>query len=119
MRRVAVLALAAALLFPASVAAAPSCANCPPTIVVVNGDGTITASTDTVPNGGCIGAVAPTKYACNLYVEDVVTGGEVGFQTDGGPTTVPVYLACPCVAYFKVHAGQWKQYSADSAPFTP
>jgi hypothetical protein len=95
--------------------------NQPPTTVVVNSDGTITVSTTTTPNGGCIGAVSPTKYACNVYIESLDSGATFGYATNGGPTTIAIGAGwdCPCVAAFKVHAGQWKQYSADSAPFTP
>ncbi len=110
----AALLLLALLVVP--VHAAPSCRNCAPTAVVINGDATVTASTTATPNGGCLGAVSPTKYACTLKVFSAT--GSTTYGTDGGPTTISP-TSCPCTAQFWVHAGQWHAYSAMSAAFTP
>lgn len=107
---------ATGLLVASPASAGKSCGNCAPTTVVVNGDGTITASTTAVPQDNCGGQAYPNKGQCNLRVL-----GTEGLQSTfvlGSPATVNVTVACPCTAQFWVHSGQWQPYSAASEPFT-
>lgn len=117
-RLVLILATALVLLGLATpVQAGKACANCAPTTVTYESDGTFVFNTTAVPNGNCQGQASPTKYTCNLRVYD-----RHGVQVYGMAALPPISIwtrswVCPCTAQFWVHSGQWQPFSAMSDSF--
>lgn len=112
------LGLALALLLTAPVLAAPSGKNAEPTLVVVNGDGTVLVST-TATSQWCV--QRSNGGGCNIRIS-VPSGNAWSYWTDGLPATLDLIFIrsyCPCTAQFWEHAGQWHPFSAPSEPFTP
>jgi hypothetical protein len=97
--------------------AAKSCSGCDPTVVVVNGDGSVTVSTTATTKSDCLRKDHATAGECVLKVWNAANGLSAT-PTDGGPDVLAPG-GCPCTAQYWVHAGQWHAFSAMSAAFMP
>lgn len=112
-------ALAAGILLAALILPAAG-NNLDPTIVTVNGDGTITVTT-TATSRYCDQEWRQNAYfGCNVRITWPGATSAYGTEDDQA-VTIPInpFWGCPCTAQFWEHGGQYHPYSAVSEPFTP